>query len=58
MGNGRQTDGAQDTDTLPQDWFDRAREAAERLNIPMPENQTTAAEAEQRLTQFEQRGGE
>jgi len=44
--------------TLSPEWLERAREAAVRFHIPMPEDPVTPAEAEQRLMQFEQRGGE
>ena len=48
----------QTTQPLPQEWFDRAKEVAEQLNIPLPDEQMTVEEAENRITRFEQRGGE
>ena len=59
MAKERQGSNVNAEDTLPQEWADRAREAAARFNLPLPGDEaTTAAEAEQRITQFEQRGGE
>lgn len=48
------------TDQFPTDWQERAEEAARRFGIPMPsdENVGSSEQAEQRLREFEQEGGQ
>ena len=45
---------------LPQEWQERAREAARRFNLPVPTDDADASpdELEQRLRQAEQGGGQ
>ena len=43
---------------LPESWVDRARDAARRFNLPLPENSETPEEVERRLRQLEQEDGE
>ncbi|MFQ5471888.1 MAG: hypothetical protein ACE5FA_03235 [Dehalococcoidia bacterium] len=47
-------------DQLAADWQERAREAVRRFRIPSPsdEEAVSADEAEQRLKDYEQEGGE
>ena len=45
---------------LPNEWQKKAREAAQRFNLPLPTDQEVGSpqETEQRLRQAEQEGGE
>ena len=43
---------------LPQEWFDRATEAAARYNLPAPEITEAPEEVERNLRQFEQEDGQ
>jgi hypothetical protein len=45
---------------LPAEWQEQAKEAARRFKIPMPGEEDVGSpdEAEQRLRDFEQEGGE
>jgi hypothetical protein len=43
---------------LPESWSDRAREAARKYDLPVPENTPDQEEIERRLRQFEQEDGE
>ena len=43
---------------IPQDWFDRADEAARRFNLPLPEATVAPEEVERNLRQFEQEDGQ
>ena len=57
MAHERERTSTEELETLPQDWFDRANEAADRHDIPVPDP-GSAADAEEALNRFEQRGGE
>ena len=57
MANEKERVSTEELETLPQDWFDRANEAADRHDIPVPDP-SSAADAEEALNRFEQRGGE
>ena len=48
------------THQLPVDWQERAQEAAHRFGIPLPgdEDLMSSEQAEQRLREFEQEGGQ
>ena len=43
---------------IPQDWFERAEEAARRYNLPVPEDRVSPEEVERNLKQFEQDDGQ
>ena len=43
---------------LPQEWFDRAAEAAARYGLPAPEITDAPEEVERNLRQFEQDDGQ
>jgi len=43
---------------LQDEWQKKAREAARRYNLPLPDKELAPQETEQRLRQAEQEGGE
>lgn len=57
MTDGRNS-AAEEEVKLPQDWFERAEEAARRYNLPIPEDTAAPEEVERNLRQFEQDDGQ
>ena len=59
MSNETTSSESQEVEALAPEWFERAREAADRFDLQTPEDVISPDEAERQLRQFgRQRGGE